>query len=150
MVGVVVEVVEISREVVLPPAEHRHIDTLQLTQPDQVGPHQDPQLHPLLLPPLPLPRVALVLHSNPQLVHLGEVQLWRDGFYNFSHFSCSRTYLYKVNTVINPARILTLLKLARLKGVRQNVPEESRLLEMVSFRRQCDAFTLFKCDQLLR
>lgn len=51
-----------------------HIDPLQLTEADQVGAHQDPQLLPLLLPLLPVSAVALVLHPHPQLVHFCKVE----------------------------------------------------------------------------
>lgn len=51
-----------------------YIDALQLAEPDQVGPHQDPQLLPLLLPLLSIPAVALMLHPHPQLVHFGKVE----------------------------------------------------------------------------
>ena len=39
---------------------HCHVDRLQLTQPDQVCTNKDPQLHPLPLPLVLLPSVALV------------------------------------------------------------------------------------------
>ena len=51
-----------------------HIDGLKLAESQQVGAHQQTQLLALALPTLPVPRVALVLHPHPQLVHLGEVE----------------------------------------------------------------------------
>lgn len=51
-----------------------HINPFQLTEANQVCSHEDPQLLPLPLPLLPVPTVALVLHSHPQLVHLSKVQ----------------------------------------------------------------------------
>ena len=54
---------------------HLGVDVVELREPDQVGADQDPELHALAFPPLPLAAVALVLHPDPQLVHLGEVQL---------------------------------------------------------------------------
>ena len=51
-----------------------HVDVVELREADEVGAHQDPELEPLLLLPALLPGVTLVLHANPQLVHLGKVQ----------------------------------------------------------------------------
>lgn len=45
----------------------------QLTEPDQIRPDQDPQLFSLPLPPFPIPAMALVLHSDPEFVHLGKI-----------------------------------------------------------------------------
>ena len=53
---------------------HLGVDVVELREPDQVGADQDPELHALAFPPLSLAAVALVLHPDPQLVHLGEVQ----------------------------------------------------------------------------
>ena len=88
---------------------HSHIDRLQLTEPDQVCPDKDPQLHPLPLSSLPLPAVALVLHSHPQLVHLGKVE--QD----------------KVDAVNDRARVLALGELASLLAVGKNVPENGNI-----------------------
>ena len=52
---------------------HAGIDGLKLGETDKVRPHKNSKLQPFLFSPLLLPGVALVLHSNPQLVHLGKV-----------------------------------------------------------------------------
>lgn len=51
-----------------------HINPFQLTEANQVCSHEDPQLLPLPLSLLPVPTVALMLHSHPQFVHLSKVQ----------------------------------------------------------------------------
>ncbi len=47
--------------------------TLQLGQTYEVCTHEDTQLQSFLLPPLLLSCVALVLHTDPEFVHLGKV-----------------------------------------------------------------------------
>jgi len=49
------------------------INVFQLRKSDQVGTNENPELLPFPLSSLRLPGVTLVLHSHPQLVHLGEV-----------------------------------------------------------------------------
>lgn len=50
------------------------VDALELAESDEVGTDEDAQLLSLLLSLLTVTTVALVLHSHPQLIHLGEVQ----------------------------------------------------------------------------
>ncbi len=40
----------------------------------KVGANEDTKIESLLLPLLLVPSVALVLHSHPQLIHLGEIE----------------------------------------------------------------------------
>ena len=62
---------------------HPRVDGVELRETDKVRPDEDPQLESLLLSPLLLPRVTLVLHTNPQLVHLGKVvKDERNGVFN--------------------------------------------------------------------
>ena len=62
---------------------HPGVNGVKLGETDKVCPDEDPQLESLFLSPLPLPRVALVLHADPKLVHLGKVvKDERDGVFN--------------------------------------------------------------------
>ena len=51
------------------------LNTLELTEADQVGAHEDPELPSLLLSFVLVPGVTLVLHAHPQFVHLSKIQL---------------------------------------------------------------------------
>lgn len=51
-----------------------HVNTLQLTQPNKISSNQDPEFSPLLLSLIAISSVTLMLHSDPEFVHLGEVQ----------------------------------------------------------------------------
>lgn len=51
-----------------------HVNTLQLTQPNKISSDQDPEFPSLLLSLITISSVTLMLHSDPEFVHLGEVQ----------------------------------------------------------------------------
>ena len=57
-----------------------------------------------ITPPLPLPAVTLMLHPDPQLVHLRKVET------------------DEVNAIVYLARVLALCKLSWLHLVRQHIP----------------------------
>ena len=48
-------------------------DEVELREADEVGADEEPELLALLFALLAVPRVALVLHPHPQLVHLAKV-----------------------------------------------------------------------------
>ena len=48
-------------------------DGFNFREAHEVGADEELELVPLLFPLFPVPRVALVLHSHPQFVHLGKV-----------------------------------------------------------------------------
>mmetsp|Transcript_51769 Transcript_51769/g.161094 ORF Transcript_51769/g.161094 Transcript_51769/m.161094 type:complete len:319 (-) Transcript_51769:14-970(-) len=52
---------------------HVCIDPLKVREPDQVRAHEDAQVESLSLPPLSVAHGPLMLHADPQLVHLREV-----------------------------------------------------------------------------
>lgn len=51
-----------------------NVNTFQLTQPNKISSDQNPEFSPLLLTLIAISSVTLVLHSDPEFVHLGEVQ----------------------------------------------------------------------------
>lgn len=51
-----------------------HVNTFQLTQPNKISSDQDPEFSPLLLSLIAISSVTLMLHSDPEFVHLREVQ----------------------------------------------------------------------------
>lgn len=51
-----------------------HVNTFQLTQPNKISSDQDPEFSPLLLSLIAISSVTLMLHSDPEFVHLGKVQ----------------------------------------------------------------------------
>lgn len=51
-----------------------NVNTFQLTQANKISSDQNPEFSPLLLTLIAISSVTLVLHSDPEFVHLGEVQ----------------------------------------------------------------------------
>lgn len=51
-----------------------HVNTFKLTQPNKISSDQDPEFSPLLLSLIAISSVTLMLHSDPEFVHLGKVQ----------------------------------------------------------------------------
>ena len=49
------------------------IDTIQLTEADEIGPNENLEFLAFHFPLFPFPRVTLVLKANPELVHFGKV-----------------------------------------------------------------------------
>ena len=69
-----------------------YINTLELTQSDEIRSNKDPQFLSLPFPFLFVPRVPLVLHTHPEFVHLGEVELYEvNGVHNGATFVVTTT-----------------------------------------------------------
>lgn len=51
-----------------------NVNTFQLAQPNKISSNQNPEFSPLLLSLIAISSVTLMLHSDPEFVHLREVQ----------------------------------------------------------------------------
>ena len=66
------------------------IHSIQLTEPHQVRSNKNPKFLSLTFPLLPFPRVALMLHPDPQLVHLRKIQQDKvDGIFHTAILICT-------------------------------------------------------------
>ncbi len=54
---------------------HFCVEIIELRKSDEISSDQNSKLHSFSLALFTLAAVALMLHSNPQLVHLGKVEL---------------------------------------------------------------------------
>ena len=54
---------------------HFRVEIIELRKSDEIGSDQNPKLHSFSLALFTFTTVALMLHSNPQLVHLGKIEL---------------------------------------------------------------------------